>query len=472
MLHIAFGCGMRFSAVDAAFSKHIVYREGYLHLLTTRDGDNKTIVLAWAVCETESGDAYKYFSSKCHEAGLTRYLNGSSIIFSDRQKGIKEFHDKFPAKVGRCFKHIIENCRKHVHGTGQNFKVQTAWALRNAATEAEYKVALARLKRESPRAAKYFDDIKPHVEVFQYAMNAEGVATHGFKTSQIVESLNGVFVKARMDAPYRLNAQILKWQGERLEERTENMKKWIQEKHPLTQYATQLFQVQVYTWAQTRLGPNTHGPQYTWAQTHMGHNTPGPKGIHMGHNTHGPKHTWATTRLGPNTHACPTHHQVAVAQRAGQEVTSSGAGVYYVTNVRSTNGRQHEVLLDKKQCCDHVVMHQQPCRHMVCVFYKIGLLGNNRRTTEQTIRKFWPKYFHSDNYLKMYEGKTIRQPLLYTGKYTGPPELRVLRPRQPKRKRGRPRITRWTWRRKTVKDVERQMGPPTHAQYQQVLRFF
>ena len=45
MLHIAFGCGVRFSVVDAAFSKYTVYREGYLHLLTTRYGNNKTIAL-------------------------------------------------------------------------------------------------------------------------------------------------------------------------------------------------------------------------------------------------------------------------------------------------------------------------------------------------------------------------------------------------------------------------------------------
>ena len=180
--------------------------------------------------------------------------------------------------------------------------------------------------------------------------------------------------------------------------------------------------------------------------------------------------------MGPNTqtptHACPTHHQVAIAKRAGQEVTSSGAGVYYVTNVRSADSRMHEVLLDRKKCCDYVIMHRQPCRHMVCVFHKQGLLGNNKRATEQTIRKFWPKYLHSDNYLKMYEGKTIRQPLLYTGEYTGPDELRIRRPRQPKRKRGRPKIARYKWKRRTVKDVEMQMGPPTHAYYQQVLHFF
>ena len=67
MLNIAYGCGMRFAAVDAAFSKHTVYRDGQLHLLTTRDGDNKTIVLAWAICETESKATYEYFATKCHE---------------------------------------------------------------------------------------------------------------------------------------------------------------------------------------------------------------------------------------------------------------------------------------------------------------------------------------------------------------------------------------------------------------------
>ena len=117
--------------------------------------------------------------------------------------------------------------------------------------------------------------------------------------------------------------------------------------------------------------------------------------------------------------------QVAVTQRSGQEVTSSGAGVYYVQDVRRADGRTHEVLLDKQECCDYVVMNQQPCRHMVCVFHHQSMLGNSERLTQQTINNFWPKWFHCDNYLKMYKDKTIRQPEVYTGKYTGPDELRV-----------------------------------------------
>ena len=157
---------------------------------------------------------------------------------------------------------------------------------------------------------------------------------------------------------------------------------------------------------------------------------------------------------------------------AGQEVTSSGAGVYYVQDVRRTQGRTHEVLLDKKECCNYVVMHRQPCRHMVCVFSKQGLLSTNKRLTLQTIRKFWPKHFHSDMYLRMYKDKTIRQPEVYAGKYVGPDELRVRRPFQPRKRRGRPKIKRYQFKRRTVKDVEQSMGPPTHAFYQQVLHHF
>ena len=125
---------MRFSAVDASFSKHTIWRDGYFHLLTTRDGDNRMLPLAWALCETESGDTYKWFAEKCTEAGLSRYLNNASIIFSDRQKGLHKFHEAYRSFVGSCFKHIIENCRKHIKGTGYTFPESMEWVLQSAPT--------------------------------------------------------------------------------------------------------------------------------------------------------------------------------------------------------------------------------------------------------------------------------------------------------------------------------------------------
>ena len=171
----------------------------------------------------------------------------------------------------------------------------------------------------------------------------------------------------------------------------------------------------------------------------------------------------------PNSSHANILHQVGVAKRSGQEVTSSGAGVHYVEDVRKPDGRTHEVLLEKHQCCDHVVMNQQPCRHMVCVFHKQGMLSTSERRTRATINNFWPKCFHSDNYLNMYKDKIIRQPEVYTGKYVGPDEFRVGKPYQPPIKRGRPKTKRYQWKRRTVKDLR---GPVTHEYYQDVLTFF
>ena len=405
--HIAYGCGMKISAVDACFFKHVIYKDGYLHLLTTKDGNNKTLVLAWCVCETESGDTYKYFAEQCHLAGLSRYLGAASIIFSDRQKGIRQFHEKFNAQVGRCFNHIIGNAEQHLKGSGQTFAVPSAWALQRAKTEAEYKTKLALLRRESPLAAAYFDDVKPHHEVYQYAMNAKNITTHGFKTSQLVEGMNGVFLAARHQAPYRLNALILKWQGQQLQLRLKDITNWITEGHPITKYATDLFTI-----------------------------------------------------------------QVAIAKRAGQEVTSSGEGVFYVEDVQNAGGKTYEVVLDRPKCCDHAIMHKQPCRHMVCVFHKAEMLGGSQRTSQQTIRRFWPKCFHCDVYKRMYAGKVIRQPEIYTGPYLGPDSLRILKPNQRPAKRGRPKRKRFQWKRKTVKDVINSMGHiEYHSYYQEVLEF-
>ena len=112
-LHAAFGVGIRFSALDASFSKHAIYRDGCLHILTTRDSDNRVLPLAWAVCETESGNTYKWFADWCHQAALSRYLTAKSVLFTDRMKGIEQFFAKFNAYEAHCFKHIIDNTKLH-----------------------------------------------------------------------------------------------------------------------------------------------------------------------------------------------------------------------------------------------------------------------------------------------------------------------------------------------------------------------
>ena len=253
--NIAYGCGMRFCALDAAFSKHAIYCDGHLHLLTTRDGNNKIIVLAWALCETESGPTYKWFADQCHAAGIGRYLGQNTVIFTDRMKGIKHFFDVFNrAKQGHCFQHILGKARKHIRGTGRTFEDGAAWAMRNAPTEAKFRAALERVRAQSPAAAHYFDTKVDHSLAYQYALNKAGVPTHNFKTSQIVECMNGVFAEARMFTPYYLNNVILSWIGNEIDARQTFLRKWaLTKKHILTPYCARLWAIQVRSHA--RLDP-------------------------------------------------------------------------------------------------------------------------------------------------------------------------------------------------------------------------
>ena len=245
-VNIAFGSGMRFSSVDACFSKHSMYRQGYLHVLTTRDGNNKMLPLAWAYCETESGDTYTWFAKQCHDAGLGRYLNKKSVVFSDRKKGVDKFFETFRAYHGQCFKHIIENCKDHCKGTGTTFNEEMAWNMRSANTKHEFEVWAQKIRATCPAAAHYFTTQVDHEHAYQYALNEKGVATHGFKTSQIVECTNAVFVPASHLAPYRGNNEFLAWMGKRYGERLDTITKWIDDKnHILTPFTHNEFIIQV-----------------------------------------------------------------------------------------------------------------------------------------------------------------------------------------------------------------------------------
>ena len=242
MIQCAYGCGMKFAAVDAAFSKHHIYRDGALHILTARDGNNKIMPLAWAMCETESGHTYTWFAQKCHDCGLSPFLNKEAVIFSDRHKGLPKFFESFRAYACSCFHHLIGNTRKTERKSNRKFSLTTIWLVQKAETRAEYDVRLAALHDESPAAAAYVDALD-HGLTFQYVWNEKHLGTHDFKTSQIVECNNGVFVLQRFLTPYRQSNEFLQWIGKELADRYDTMLAWQGKHHLLTPYAWNLWEV-------------------------------------------------------------------------------------------------------------------------------------------------------------------------------------------------------------------------------------
>lgn len=210
-----------------------------------RDGNNKLMPLAWAMCETESGATYAWFAVWCKKAGLEVVLS-VGVIFSDRQKGIEKFMEAFAAWVGSCFRHIVENCKGHIAGHGRNFNLGLAWQLQEARTYTDFRAKLLMIEAQSARAAAYFDDSVVHEHTYLYAMLENGIATFEQKsTNNTVEGLNGTFVFARDQVPYRMNYLLCKWIGEHFGIHLADALKAQARGKLLTTWAEMLFREQV-----------------------------------------------------------------------------------------------------------------------------------------------------------------------------------------------------------------------------------
>lgn len=387
--------------VDAAFSKHHIFQQGYLHLLTMRDGNARQMPLAWAMCETESGPTYEWFALWCKKAGLGHVLAVGTLIMSDRQKGIGKFMEAFLAAVGSCFKHILVNCKGHIAGTGRSFNQGLAWELQEARTFEDFRSKLALIAAQSPRAAEYLDTEVDHEHTYKYMWLLLGIASFDLKTNNTTEGLNGTFVFARDQVPYRMNYMLCKWCGEHFAIHLAEALKAQAAGKLLTTWAEMLFRENVCAHARV---PKVRVLKVTCA--------------HL-------------------THSLVTHlQQIEIAARSGHTVQRGGDGLYYVGGGQT--GKSYEVDLVNKTCdCGWVTEFKMPCRHWVPVLHHQQMLSTRERTVA-TIKKYWPKWALVETWVLAYTGKRVKVPPIYSGPSKDPDADRMGPPVQKHKKAGRP----------------------------------
>ena len=245
---IAYACGMKFSGIDGTFFMHTQFRHGRALLLTTRDGNNNILLLCWLICLKEDASSYDYFAKMCVAVGLGRYLNKMySLLYSDQAKGIPAFAKLFRCAHGFCFRHLIGNCYDHLKrtpGAKKSYNIALAWKMQKAKTQFEYVEAKAALHANNPDAAAYFDG-KPHRQVFLYAMLDLGISPCGHKTSNVVESINGTIVEIRNETPYFFNDELVKWIGQQLQARSDEIARHAAKHYTLTKWAHDQWAYQV-----------------------------------------------------------------------------------------------------------------------------------------------------------------------------------------------------------------------------------
>ena len=82
---MALKTGINFSGVDGTFFKNSVFKDKLVLLqLTTRDGNNQIMPLAWCICKKENSDNYHYFAEQCEKVKYLHHFTGQSVCFSDK----------------------------------------------------------------------------------------------------------------------------------------------------------------------------------------------------------------------------------------------------------------------------------------------------------------------------------------------------------------------------------------------------
>ena len=184
---MAMTVGTLFSVIDGCHFKHIIFRDGVAHMCTTIDGNNKALLLATAICETESNDTWSWFGSECKKIVLFNYFKlPKSVIMHDRMKGIDKFLEYFPAVSLECYHHIISNIYKHAGGR-KNISLKLLWDLRNASTFDEWFQIFKGISRVSLSACDYIKDCIEDRKVWRWSHLENGIVTHGRRTSQVQE---------------------------------------------------------------------------------------------------------------------------------------------------------------------------------------------------------------------------------------------------------------------------------------------
>lgn len=193
---MALKTGINFSGVDGTFFlKKSFFRGGVILQLTTRDGNNQIMPLAWVIGKVENAPNYEYMAEHCLMVrGLAEYLNRHEhLVYADRHKGVPAFQNRFKSGSADCSEHLIKNCRYYCHRKKgrSDFHRNQIYRIQKQHTRAGYVKHLASLANNYPEAAEYLNKID-HARWVLYAILETGRTTHFHATNNVAEIFNSV----------------------------------------------------------------------------------------------------------------------------------------------------------------------------------------------------------------------------------------------------------------------------------------
>ena len=169
-----------FVALDGTFTKtHFVQ---VLLLAVTIDAENHAVLLAWAMVESETEAAWRYFLTHLRQA-IPEVNDRGVTIMSDRDKGLQSADMELPhAYRGYCTQHIKENIQRRF-----GLKAREMFAtLAGFLGKDEFEKYLTEIQTYNPDLKKYILEI----DTKKWSPTFFPGRTYGHHTSNIAESIN------------------------------------------------------------------------------------------------------------------------------------------------------------------------------------------------------------------------------------------------------------------------------------------
>ena len=133
------------------------------------------------------------------------------------------------------------------HKNKRALPVDLMWVAQGAQTKAEFDDVMHVIGRKDIFFHKYLmrDECLPQ-QWAHYASLKDGISTFGYRTSSIVESVNGAWMGQRALHPYRFFDATMMWVFKNHSRRLYDAKKWVKKGWIVTPWARELMQKEMY----------------------------------------------------------------------------------------------------------------------------------------------------------------------------------------------------------------------------------
>lgn len=315
------------------------------------DGNNKIVIYAWGLAESETKVAWTFFLKHLLRA-IPEVNSFETTIMSDRCKGLRSSSERLVPLCNRafCSEHIAENIRT---GYGGAPSVGLFWELAKARLASKFADVMAKIERTRPRLAEYLqqESIDPAI----YARSSFPGMRYGYLTSNVVESVNGLFVKARAFPALQMLDHIWGY------EMNKRFGRLVEIERQVTAH---------------RQDPNA---------PHQPHS--GPTGLGFT--------PWATTKLGIS---------LEFGRRMASAVRMSTRTIGSVLD--GTDRERYRVNLAERTCtCRRYQDTGIPCGHAVAVIQRL----------RQEAADHMPEYTHAETYIATYQSAVAGMPPIDLG---------------------------------------------------------